>query len=73
MTTPEIDRMVDASLAAGAWGTKLCGAGGGGCMLTLAPPEKHADVIAALAAAGAIHMPDVQIVKEGVTVSIDEE
>ncbi|MHB9023747.1 MAG: GHMP family kinase ATP-binding protein [Armatimonadota bacterium] len=73
MTTPEIDRMVEVSLAAGAWGTKLCGAGGGGCMLTLAPPEKREDVIAALAAAGATHMPDVRIVKEGVQVSIDEE
>jgi D-glycero-alpha-D-manno-heptose-7-phosphate kinase len=27
---------------AGAWGGKLTGAGGGGCMVLVAPPEKHA-------------------------------
>jgi hypothetical protein len=30
------------ALEAGAWGGKLCGAGGGGFLLFLAPPERHA-------------------------------
>lgn len=32
----------------GAWGGKLMGAGGGGCLMLIAPPEKHAAIIAAL-------------------------
>lgn len=32
---------------AGAWGGKLCGAGGGGFMLFLAPPDAHQAIVAA--------------------------
>jgi mevalonate kinase len=37
---------------AGAFGAKLSGAGGGDCMITLAPEDKRADVEAAIIAAG---------------------
>ena len=42
VTEPFIDEMYDAGLAAGAWGGKLLGAGGGGFLLFLIPPERHA-------------------------------
>ena len=50
----EYDFMYDAALEAGAWGGKLCGAGGGGFLLFLAPPEKHQGIIQAL---GLRHVP----------------
>lgn len=43
-----VDHWYAAALAAGAWGGKLCGAGGGGFMCFLAPPEKHSTIIQAL-------------------------
>lgn len=42
---------------AGAWGGKLTGAGGGGCMVLVAPPERRPGIVAALTAAGAVHVP----------------
>lgn len=49
ITTPAIDRMYDRALEAGAVGGKLAGAGGGGFLLVYCPPERQADVRAALA------------------------
>ncbi|HKI44277.1 MAG TPA: galactokinase family protein [Balneolales bacterium] len=37
ISTPKIDRMIDASLNAGAYGAKINGSGGGGCMFAYAP------------------------------------
>ena len=42
VTNDEIDRLYALGLAEGAWGGKLLGAGGGGFMLFMAPPETHA-------------------------------
>jgi D-glycero-alpha-D-manno-heptose-7-phosphate kinase len=39
VSNPEIDVMYAAGLEAGAWGGKLLGAGGGGFLLFMAPPE----------------------------------
>ena len=39
-STPEIDRMVDIALEAGAVGAQLSGAGLGGCMMALVPTER---------------------------------
>ncbi len=52
VSTPEVDRMLEAATEAGAWGGKVCGAGGGGCVAVLAPPARRADVLAALERAG---------------------
>jgi galactokinase/mevalonate kinase-like predicted kinase len=52
--TPQIEGWYNRALAAGAWGGKLCGAGGGGFLLFLAPPERHQAIIAAL---GLRHLP----------------
>ncbi len=42
ISTPKIDRMIKAALDAGAYGAKINGSGGGGCMFAYAPdnPEK---------------------------------
>jgi len=48
------DQMYRAARKAGAWGGKLCGAGGGGFLLFLAPPERHQAIVQAL---GLRHVP----------------
>ncbi|MFN8644556.1 MAG: GHMP kinase [Candidatus Binatia bacterium] len=53
VSTPEIDRLLAAASAAGAWAGKVCGAGGGGCVFALTPPERREAVRAAWRAAGA--------------------
>jgi galactokinase len=42
ISTPRIDRMIDASLKAGAFGGKINGSGGGGCMFAYAPDDAGA-------------------------------
>jgi D-glycero-alpha-D-manno-heptose-7-phosphate kinase len=49
ISTPEVDAAIDAAIGAGAWGGKVCGAGGGGCVVFLLPPEKREDIVRALA------------------------
>lgn len=51
VSTPDLDRLVDAAMAAGALGAKLTGAGLGGAIVALAPPDL--DLEPALATAGA--------------------
>ncbi|WP_206484738.1 hypothetical protein [Thalassotalea sp. G2M2-11] len=41
ITNGEINELYQLAIAAGAYGGKLLGAGGGGFMMFLAPPEKH--------------------------------
>lgn len=43
-----LDAWYSQATSAGAWGGKLCGAGGGGFLLFLAPPDKHQAIIGAL-------------------------
>ncbi len=52
ISTPKIERMMDASLKAGALGAKTNGSGGGGCMFAYAP-EKAENVAEALEKTGA--------------------
>lgn len=48
ISTPKIDRMIDAALESGALGAKINGSGGGGCMFAYAPDsyEQTAEAIA---------------------------
>jgi D-glycero-alpha-D-manno-heptose-7-phosphate kinase len=46
ITNDAIDNWYGVARQMGAWGGKLCGAGGGGFLLVMAPPERH-DAIAA--------------------------
>lgn len=39
-----IDSMYDAGMSSGAWGGKVLGAGGGGCILFFVPPDKQNNV-----------------------------
>ncbi|WP_336083684.1 mevalonate kinase [Nocardia sp. SSK8] len=54
VSTPHIDTLVAAALAAGAHGAKLTGAGLGGCVLALTDTHAAAAVSAALRRAGAV-------------------
>jgi galactokinase len=51
ISTAKIDRMIDAALRAGAYGGKINGSGGGGCMFAYAP-ENTAAVARAIEEAG---------------------
>ena len=53
VTTPRLDALIDCGRRAGAQAAKVCGAGGGGCLLFLAPPDRADAVSHALAEAGA--------------------
>lgn len=68
ITNQDVERLWRVALAAGALAGKACGAGGGGCLVFLARPERAHGVRAALAAAGA-RLLDVAIDWEGAVVS----
>ena len=51
-STEKLDRMCQASIDAGAYGAKLIGAGGGGCIIAICP-EKEEEVQNALKKVGA--------------------
>ena len=53
VTTPAIDALIVRARRAGASAAKVCGAGGGGCVFCLAPPESVPAVRAALVDGGA--------------------
>lgn len=56
VSSPALDALVEAALAAGAHGAKLTGGGLGGCVLALADSDEQAEHLAlALRAAGAPH------------------
>lgn len=52
VSTEELERLVSAAREAGAFGAKLTGAGGGGCMIAVAPPNRTGDVLEAIRNAG---------------------
>ncbi|MSO61076.1 MAG: GHMP kinase [Acidobacteria bacterium] len=67
VTTPAIDGLIARALAAGAQGAKVCGAGGGGCLFCIAPPDQVPAVREALADGGA-RVLDFQIETTGLSV-----
>jgi len=69
VTTPTIDRMVEASKSAGALASKICGAGGGGCMITVVRKGNRERVEAALESAGASVL-GFHIARQGLTVEV---
>lgn len=54
VSTPELDRLIESSLLAGAQGAKLSGAGCGGNIIAIAPSDKIEAVTQALLKAGAV-------------------
>lgn len=53
VTTPAIDSLLARAAAAGATAGKVCGAGGGGCLVCLTEPDRRLQVVAALSNGGA--------------------
>jgi D-glycero-alpha-D-manno-heptose-7-phosphate kinase len=72
ISTPEIDAAVAAALDAGAWGGKVCGAGGGGCIVFLFPPERREAIVSALAKVPG-RVLDVAPVAHGMTVDHERD
>ena len=72
ISTPEIDAAIDAARGAGAWAGKVCGAGGGGCIVFLFPPEKRADIVRALGQVPG-RVLDAQPVAQGLTIDIGDQ
>jgi D-glycero-alpha-D-manno-heptose-7-phosphate kinase len=69
ISTPLIDKLVTATRRAGALGAKVCGAGGGGCVVFLAERGAKAAVAAAIEREGAQVLP-VQVAPRGVRVKV---
>jgi len=67
VSTPVIERLLEAARTAGARSAKICGAGGGGCLLFVCEPDAVAAVKQALAAAGATVL-DFTVESKGLTV-----
>jgi D-glycero-alpha-D-manno-heptose-7-phosphate kinase len=67
ISTPEIEQAIDAALAAGAWAGKVCGAGGGGCIIFLMPPNRRDAVRDALGSVPG-RVIDAQPVSHGLTI-----
>ncbi len=67
VTSKELENLISTSIKAGAYGAKLSGAGGGDCMIALAPEEKQEAVKKAIEEAGGIIIP-VETNAEGVRV-----
>jgi D-glycero-alpha-D-manno-heptose-7-phosphate kinase len=67
ISTPFIERLIRVAKASGAQAAKVCGAGGGGCVVFLCPPKRRGRVATALAKAGASLLP-FRIARRGVRV-----
>jgi len=52
ITVPRIDAMIDAALDAGAYGAKIVGSGGGGCIVAISPEGKEIEISNAIKNAG---------------------
>jgi D-glycero-alpha-D-manno-heptose-7-phosphate kinase len=53
VTTPAIDDLIARARGVGATAGKVCGAGGGGCLISYGPPDRHTAIRDALTAGGA--------------------
>jgi D-glycero-alpha-D-manno-heptose-7-phosphate kinase len=67
IATPFIDELIALGRRHGALGAKVCGAGGGGCVLFMTEPEARGRVEQALASAGARLLP-AKVARQGVRV-----
>ena len=67
VTTPAIDRVVDHGLRAGARAAKVCGAGGGGCVLFLTDPG-HASAVRRVLDDAGVAVLDAGIESDGLLV-----
>jgi D-glycero-alpha-D-manno-heptose-7-phosphate kinase len=68
VTTPAIDALIAKAASAGSQAAKVCGAGGGGCLFCLVPPDQKEAVREALAEGGA-RMLDFTVEAEGLRIA----
>jgi D-glycero-alpha-D-manno-heptose-7-phosphate kinase len=68
ITTPMIEKLVAVAMRQGALAAKVCGAGGGGCVVFLTEPENREHVSAALRSYGGQVLP-AKVAQDGLTVS----
>lgn len=57
VSTETVSRLYNTARVCGAWGGKVMGAGGGGCVALVVPPGKQGAVAAGLKPLGATHIP----------------
>ena len=69
VSSPGVAAAIETAAAAGAWGGKACGAGGGGCVVFLSPPERTAKVREALGRLDNGRVLLVAVENRGLTVS----
>lgn len=70
MTTPQMDKLIDAAYANGAIAAKVCGAGGGGCIAFFCEEGRKADVEDALAAEEGAEVLEWTLASEGLSVEV---
>jgi len=70
VTTPKVDKLITSAENAGALASKICGAGGGGCMITVIEPDCREAVEAAIHAAGGSVLP-LEVQARGLTVTCE--
>ena len=68
ITTAQIDHLISTTRRAGSTGAKVCGAGGGGCVVFLVEPDAKAKVAAVIVKAGA-EVLETKVAENGVRVS----
>jgi D-glycero-alpha-D-manno-heptose-7-phosphate kinase len=68
ITIPLIERLITVARRHGARGAKVCGAGGGGCVLFLMDPDARQRVASALADHGGVVLP-ARVARHGLRVS----
>ena len=71
VTTPVVENLLHLGMSEGAWGGKVCGAGGGGSIAFLCPPAKRRQIAERLNAAGGLTLP-VGPVAEPMTIEVLE-
>ncbi len=71
ISSPEIDRWYSLAKREGALGGKILGAGGGGFLFLLAPPEKHAGITRALSGLGLVRKP-IRLAIDGSSIVFQE-
>jgi D-glycero-alpha-D-manno-heptose-7-phosphate kinase len=71
ISTPLIDRMMQVTRRKGALAAKVCGAGGGGCVLFLIEPDARASVVSLIENEGATVLP-VKVARRGVEVRVSK-
>jgi len=67
VSTPQTDAAIRAAVSAGADGAKICGAGGGGCLFVLGPPDARERIAAALEETGCRRL-EFRVDREGLRV-----